>query len=82
MILVYAGYTGGLWGFMLISGKNVSFTDLFAAPWPPSVPGASGSGASSVANAKTKTTTGTAGRNAANSAATLGSKVKNLLGQV
>ena len=51
MILVYAGYTGALWGVMLITGKNVSLADLFKAPWPPSVPGASGTGA----NARTKT---------------------------
>lgn len=40
MILVYAGYVGGLYGFCLITGKNMSFMDLFSSTWPPDVPGA------------------------------------------
>lgn len=75
MALVYAGYTGALWGVMLITGKNVGFLDLFKAAWPPDVPGAAGTGA----NARTPTTASTAGRNVTNSASGLANSAKNLL---
>jgi hypothetical protein len=45
-ILIYAGYTGVLWGYALVSGKNIGLKQLFGSAWPPQVPGASGTGTS------------------------------------
>lgn len=33
--LVFLGYTAGLYGYILIRGYNVSFTELFSSSWPP-----------------------------------------------
>jgi hypothetical protein len=57
--LLYLGYCGGLWGVLLIAGKNVGFRELFGATWPPDVPGATGT-ASSAASAATSGSAGAA----------------------
>jgi hypothetical protein len=57
-ILIYAGYTGVLWGVALITGKNVGLKQLFGSAWPPQVPGAAGTG-TSASSASTSTSTGT-----------------------
>ena len=36
--LVWAGYTLGVWGYCLVRGYNVTFTQLFANVWPGGVP--------------------------------------------
>lgn len=33
--LLWAGYTLGLWAFLLIKGYNVSFKQMFSTTWPP-----------------------------------------------
>lgn len=41
MGLLWAGYTGGLWGYCLVKGYDISFRDLvsptgwYSGPWPP-----------------------------------------------
>lgn len=32
--VVFAAYTTGIWGYCLVRGYNVKFTQLFAATWP------------------------------------------------
>lgn len=32
--LVWLSYTTGIWGYCLVRGYNVKFTQLFAATWP------------------------------------------------
>jgi len=32
--LVWAGYTVGIWGWLLVGGYDVSFADCFAMTWP------------------------------------------------
>lgn len=34
MAMVFAGYTVGIWGYCLVRGYNVTFTQLFATTWP------------------------------------------------
>jgi hypothetical protein len=34
MGLVFAGYAIGIWGYCLVRGYNVRFTDVFAPAWP------------------------------------------------
>jgi hypothetical protein len=41
LALVWAGYTIGLYGYILVKGYDVSFKQLFVGPataWPPHVP--------------------------------------------
>jgi hypothetical protein len=35
MGLTMAGYTIGLYGWILLRGNNISFQELFTAGWPP-----------------------------------------------
>ena len=35
--VLYVGYTVGLYGYILIRGYDVSFLEMFAGPWPPTV---------------------------------------------
>jgi hypothetical protein len=58
MGLVWAGYTGVLWGVFLITGKNVGLAQLMGSTWPPQVPSANLGGA---AGAPGSTGTGTGG---------------------
>jgi len=46
MGMFWAGYTGVLWGVMLITGKNCGLSQVLGSTWPPQVPGASGTGTS------------------------------------
>lgn len=32
--IVFAAYTTGIWGYCLVRGYNVKFTQLFAQTWP------------------------------------------------
>jgi hypothetical protein len=50
MGIVFLAYTGGIWGFCLVRGYNVTLADLFSGQtWPGSGKGtASGSKASSL----------------------------------
>jgi len=32
--IVFLAYTAGMWGYCLVRGLNVKFTQLFAATWP------------------------------------------------
>jgi hypothetical protein len=34
VMLVWAGYTVGLWGYCLVQGYDVQFSGLFAKSWP------------------------------------------------
>jgi hypothetical protein len=45
--IVFLSYTTGLWGYCLIRGYNVKFTQLFASTWP----GANTSGPTSATGA-------------------------------
>lgn len=35
--VLYGGYVIGLYGYILIRGYDVSFLEMFAGPWPPTV---------------------------------------------
>jgi hypothetical protein len=35
--VLYIGYSVGLYGYILIRGYDVSFLEMFAGPWPPTV---------------------------------------------
>jgi hypothetical protein len=41
--LAFLGYTVGLWGVFLVTGKNVGYRQVWGTAWPPVVPGATGS---------------------------------------
>ena len=65
MGLAYLGYTGVLWGVFLVSGKNVSLKQLFAAQWPPVSPGvqsAAGAGQQATGTTQAPGTTTAGGR--------------------
>lgn len=32
--ITFAAYTVGIWGYCLVRGYNVKFTQLFASAWP------------------------------------------------
>jgi len=32
--VVWLGYTMGIWGYCLVRGYNVKFTDVFKTTWP------------------------------------------------
>ena len=34
MVIVWISYTTGIWGYCLVRGYNVKFTQLFGATWP------------------------------------------------
>lgn len=65
--LAYAGYTGVLWGVLLVTGKNVSLKQLFGSVWPPVSPGvksAAGTASQPTGTTQAPGTTTAAGRGA------------------
>lgn len=34
MALVWGGYTFGIWGYCLLKGYDVTFTEMFSSSWP------------------------------------------------
>lgn len=42
--LLWAGYTGGLWGYCLLRGYDVTFQQLLSRTWPPNSQPESGFG--------------------------------------
>lgn len=34
MAVVWAGYALGIWGYCLVQGYDVTFTDVFRTTWP------------------------------------------------
>ena len=60
--IVFLAYTTGIWGYCLVRGYNVKFTQLFAATWPGSTTATPGTIASSAGPAPKKPGPGPAPR--------------------
>lgn len=60
--IVFAAYATGIWGYCLVRGYNVKFTQLFAATWPGSQSNSASPGGSGPAGPAARATSGPAPR--------------------